>query len=310
MALLITIIFCAVWYVPLLVKHRKLEKAILPDTEREPFKWYVFAFLLGCAAFVAALIIQTLFSNLIANVKLTGAVREIFGFFKIMIAVATVEETVKFLAGYLILRNKTGLTEVATMLIMAAAGVGFELFESALNTNAIAAIARGVFALHILWQLVMGKFWYRARQAKAAGNTVAYKKNLAIAFGVPIISHGLFDYPVLKVQALQQENVAVSDFLKVFLLCLSLAVGIVYAIFAVIAVARTMKAEKAVLMMRATGLVSEDDADSREPLYGRKNLSLGRNLFTPYTVLWVKGAGEALLRANGPATQSIRRIRI
>ena len=225
MALLITVVFILVWYLPLFLKHRK--------TEREHVGYYLRAFFFGCIAFILALIAQTQIDNLIDTAQLNGVRTEIAEILYALIGIVLVEEVLKFFAGYTVLRNKTELSEAGAMLIMGAAGAGFELLESALNIDAIASVFRGVLSFHIFWQLFMGKYWYKAQKAKLSGDSVMYKKNLRLAFAAPVITHFLFDYPIFKLQEIYaQDETAVSEALQIVLLCIPLIVGIVCVIYA------------------------------------------------------------------------------
>ena len=108
---------------------------------------------------------------------------------------ALVEELMKFLGAYLIVRKVCPKRKVDYVLIFGAVGLGFEVTESLLlMDSAIAALGRGVFALHIIWQFFMGMFFWEYRQAKQLGDRHGVRKNLCLAFGVPIVLHGTNDF--------------------------------------------------------------------------------------------------------------------
>lgn len=235
-ALGIYLVFVAIWYLPLFIKHRRIKK--------ERARHYVAAFFLGTAAVIAAILAQTGMIAVLPNSLPKGVPGIICGFFRIMLTVGVSEELLKFFAGRLVIRKIPDLNEAGCMLLFGAVGLGFETLETLATGMAspLAVAVRCVTALHIFLQLYMGKFWWRALEAKRAGDIPRFLKERRKALLIPILIHTVFDYPILKIDSMTEE---VDD--TVALLCVIGAVvfAVVCVIMILISANRTLKAEKA-----------------------------------------------------------------
>jgi len=231
MGLPIIIVFGCIWYLPLYLKHRKLVQ--------EPFKYYLFAFLMGIACCIIAVIVQTAFSLAIYQLKLSAAMMKLTGFFRILIVVAVVEELLKFVLGRIVLKRVPDLTQAGSMLILAMTGIGFDLAESLTQLDVASAVVRGVLMLHLFLQLFMGQFWWRAQEARKSGDEACYKKNMRIALIVPILVHAVYDYCLFKGVGGIDEAFELS----LVLIAAAFIVGLVFMINTLIRARKTIKAE-------------------------------------------------------------------
>lgn len=231
----VLLLFAAIWYLPLFLKHRKIVK--------EPIRYYIFAFLLGLASVLLAMGIQIGVGFLTKNLKTEGTATVIRGILNVLIVVAVTEEMIKFFLGYLVVRKIPGLTEAGCMLIIGAVGLGFETLETTATFNVLNAAIRGLTALHIMFQLWMGKFWWRARKSRETDDAAGYKKNLAIAFTAPILVHAIFDYLILKAVKLVEDGV-VSQMTGLFMTALALIVAFAFIVITEISAYRTVREER------------------------------------------------------------------
>lgn len=201
--LIIFLVFVFVWYFPVYRKQGNMD--------RLPKKTVPIAIGVGLIpVFIATILVQFGLGYLLKFLGLTGI--PYFAFDAFIIA-ALVEEMVKFLGAFLIVRKVKPKREVDYALIFGAVGLGFEVLETIICLdNVLVGAERGVFALHIIWQLWMGLYFYRYHQAKQMNDKAAAKKNLTLALLVPIVIHGMHDFLAFvtadKVEKLDINNLA------------------------------------------------------------------------------------------------------
>lgn len=226
MAILIFLICAFLWYFPLYKKQGK--------TDRMPGKFLIFAILAGAIpAFIAIVALQIPIGWGLNALKLSPAAHD---FLDAFVSAALVEELIKFLCGYIILRIARPRRCIDCILLFGGVGLGYEITESLMTLDStITGLVRGVFAYHIVWQFWMGLFYWRFMQAekgKRFGPALA-------AFGVPMLLHGLNDFicfmfsnvcvPVFAEEALSAaQEKAVTIWLLAFLGFI--VVSIVFAI--------------------------------------------------------------------------------
>lgn len=186
LSLVIFLIFVFVWYFPVWRRQGK--------TDRLP-RWTILkAILLGLIpGFLAIILLQIAAGYLEKALALSGAAYRASDSY---ISAALVEECVKFLGAWLILRKAAPKRKVDYALIFGAVGLGYEVTETALGLSGslLGGVIRGVFALHIIWQLWMGLYYYEYRRSKLAGDEKGKRKNFLLAFGVPVLLHGTNDF--------------------------------------------------------------------------------------------------------------------
>jgi len=231
MGLPILILFTCLWYLPLYLKHRKSVK--------ESKKYYLSAFLLGMICIVFALLGQGGVGLILINIPMSVTMLKITGFFRVLIAIALVEELTKFLMGRIILRKVPDLTEAGSMLILGMTGIGFDVAESLTQLDILSAVLRGVLMMHLFLQLFMGKYWWRAQEAGKSGDKAGYKKNIRISLVVPIVVHAIYDYLLLKGVGGIEEAFELSA----VLIMSGFVVGLVFIINTLTMARKTIKAE-------------------------------------------------------------------
>ena len=79
------------------------------------------------------------------------------------------------------------------MLVFGFVGMGYEIAESMLIADPLAGIARGIFVAHIMYQFVMGHFFFESIHAKNLGNDADAKKNMFYSLAIPMLIHGIND---------------------------------------------------------------------------------------------------------------------
>ena len=233
----IFLVFMAAYYLPLFIRHRKV-------TREKPGK-YIGAFFLGFAAMIASAVVQAGFAIIKPIQAAEGVPGVIFGIFWIMLSVAVTEELLKFFAGRLITDKMPQLNEAGCMMLFGTVGLGFETLETigAGLASPLTVILRCITALHLVMQLYMGKLWWRAGQAKQAGNIQLFLKERRKALLIPVLIHTVFDYPILKISKLSDSaDLSIGVVLGTIIGAVLFAV--VCVILILISANRTLKAEK------------------------------------------------------------------
>lgn len=191
MPLIIFLIFVFVWYFPVYCGQGK--------TERLSHRTVPIAILTGMIpVFAVVLLIQIGLGRFYKLISVSGMLYTALDAF---VSAALVEEFVKFVAGYLIVRKTKPQRGVDYVLIFGAVGLGYEVTETLLQLDSvIAGIVRGVFALHIIWQFWMGLYYWKFRDAKRLSDSKSAVKNITLAFVVPIVLHGMNDFLLFVIQ--------------------------------------------------------------------------------------------------------------
>ncbi len=192
MATLIFFIFIFVWYYPVYKGQGK--------TNRLSGKTVLKGVLIGMIpVFLAVVLLQIGGGYLLRALHLTGIGSMAFeSFFN----AAVIEEFLKFFGAWLIIRKLKPQRCVDYVLILGSVGLGFEVAETALLLDSVVAgVFSGIMALHIIWQYWMGLHFFKYREAKQANDAGAARKNLILAFVVPIIMHGLNDFLAFVVES-------------------------------------------------------------------------------------------------------------
>ena len=191
MSLVVFLIFIFVWYFP--IWRRQGQTGRLP---RRTIAESIAAGLIP--GFLAIIILQILFGFLLRALPLTGAA---YSAVDAYISAALIEESVKFLAAYLIIRKVQPTRKVDYVLIFGAVGLGYEVTETLLLLDSVVSgFFRGVFAQHIIWQLWMGMFFWEYMQAKRDQNPAGCRRNLFLSLAVPFFLHGTNDFLAFMVE--------------------------------------------------------------------------------------------------------------
>ncbi len=185
----ISVIFIFVWFRPIL--KRQKESGGYVDKKQK-----ITALVLGLIpASVALLACEILLAFVFKSI---GVYKNEYlkAFLHAFIMYAFIEEAVKFLFSYLVIRRFERLKKIDIMIIFGFVGMGYEIAETFFNNNLFAGIMRGIFIAHIMYQFIMGHFFYESIHAKNNGDAVLSKKNMFFCFAVPMLIHGVNDFLV------------------------------------------------------------------------------------------------------------------
>ena len=128
-------------------------------------------------AFFISFYFQIFTSAFVLKYIENDTLRKIIEYF---LVVALSEELLKFISG-VIVSKKTCTTRSNYITVFAAAGVGFDIFESSFQMgDGLSMIVRCVLAIHISLQICMAGFYSKGHKV--------------LALVVPIIIHGLYDF--------------------------------------------------------------------------------------------------------------------
>ena len=198
MGFVIFFVFIFVWYFPAYVRQGKIGKPA--------GKHYILAILFGALpVMLAALILQIALTRLYRVLGVpSGTLHYALESF---ISAAAVEELLKFFFAWLIIRKVRPERQIDYALLFGAVGMGFEITESLMGMDSVlAAVIRGVFAYHILWQFWMGLYYRKYRQAREAENASGKVKYFILTFLVPTLLHGINDFIAFMAEAAMDAN--------------------------------------------------------------------------------------------------------
>lgn len=188
LAMILAAVFAFLWFLPL---YRTSEG---PD--RVGKKPLITAFLLAFFVdFILAIVIQIFLGWIYTCAGIMeGSLAK--HYLTSFISYALIEETVKFFTALIVLKmfNIKGVKNY--ILVFGMIGIGFEIIESFLyvaSAGMLATIFRSIFALHVFFQIWMGIFVYHAHECTEHSDANGAKRNMAIAFFVPVLIHGIHD---------------------------------------------------------------------------------------------------------------------
>lgn len=185
---LIVVVLSLCWYMPV------YKKAAGPD--RVDKKTLRNTFFVGLVpTFIVAFFIQMGIAFIYNHVGLEegSAVRVIITAF---VSYALVEESAKMFFGSIMVKRLKEVNAKNYILVFGMIGIGFEIFESMMlvgMAGIIGAILRGVLALHVICQIWMGGYCYRAYKCKENADRAGYRKNMILALLIPVLVHGFHD---------------------------------------------------------------------------------------------------------------------
>ena len=185
MPLILFVIFVFIWYFPIWIGQGKTNR---------PSRWTIpLAILFGAIPLaIAAIVLQSFLGygqRALALPEVANMAVDAF------ISAGVIEEGLKFLTAFLIIRKVDPKRKVDYVLIFGAVGLGYEITETLLGLDSIwAGLIRGVLASHVIWQLWMGMFFWELRQAKLRNDAKGVRKNAIRMFAVPVLWHGVHDF--------------------------------------------------------------------------------------------------------------------
>lgn len=191
--IIIFFIFLALWILP---SFKKQGKNGMPAK-----KWYwLSALLMAIPGFIVVILLQFAAGWIMAR-TMTNSI--LYNFADAFLSAALVEECVKFLAGYLIIKKCGAVRKIDYIFLFGMSGIGYEITESLLGMSGggvIGGIVRGIFCIHVFWQMFMGAHFYEYQAAKTAGNKSGSKKEFCKTFLLPIFLHGFNDFSIFVME--------------------------------------------------------------------------------------------------------------
>lgn len=221
------IFFVFVWFFPVVLKQRKNGFASV--------KSILLTILTGLVpATLVLLALEVIFGWIC---RWTGIVnREIlYGVLKALIMYALIEEGVKFFFADIAVKKQKDATKIDYIVLFGAIGLGYEIVESLMLGigNVAAAVIRGAFVAHIMYQFIMGAHFFEYKKAKSTGNEQRAKKELLLALLLPFLLHGVNDLTVEVFKFVTGVSPAVFNIILIALNTFGLVLGLVYAYSAV-----------------------------------------------------------------------------
>lgn len=164
--------------------------------EKEPVSLLLRSFIGGIVSGLLTIIISIVFD--VNGIELTSPYNILLYSF---VGVALIEEGMKFLLTYLICyRNKEFNYYYDGIIYSSFVSLGFATLENVLYIYAqpdfITALTRGVLTVpaHVFFAIFMGYYLGNAKHFKKYRKRKDEIENLSMAFLIPLILHGFFDY--------------------------------------------------------------------------------------------------------------------
>ena len=136
---------------------------------------------------------------------------------------ALIEETIKYLFVSKVLKKHKVNDPMQYMLLSGTIGMGYGIMEKLVSGSAFSLILNSFFALHILFEFVMGDLLYKAEYEQ--GNRLK-------ALLVPILLHGLWD-TLLNGSTLLMNKEGIYLSIGAVIVIITCIIGIVYQIYMV-----------------------------------------------------------------------------
>lgn len=202
--------------------------------EKEPIGLVARVFFFGVLAGPLAAIVENIAFGVFESVIPPGLLLSLLEFF---IGVAAVEEAFKYLALSTVRKNPAFNYVFDGVVYAVAAALGFAALENVLyvlDGGLEVALTRAIFSVpgHCADGVVMGCFFGLAHQREVAGNKVGARTYYRLAFLLPALEHGFYDWGLSSGSYL--------------LALLALGVEIAFIIYAMILVNRVSKTDMAI----------------------------------------------------------------
>ncbi len=147
----------------------------------------IYGFCYTCLLIIATEILWDVVAD---RVGLSGIRRDILSdFFR----AALLEEFFKF-TGFLLAKRSLKLgRKIDCMLIAGLIGLVYSVVEKGVTGNPVAIAVGLAIPMHITWQFNQGGHWFEYEKARAAGDRLRVRREMAMATAVPLIFHGCWD---------------------------------------------------------------------------------------------------------------------
>lgn len=226
------------------------------DVYPEPLSVIWGTFCWGIAAVIPVVGIGLFIQELLVGLRLSSPFMDSFG--KAFFVAALTEETFKFLVLYLYCARKKEFDEPMDGIVYGvSASLGFATLENILYVSDggfSTALLRALTAVpgHAMLGAIMGYYF-----GQAFFNPAMRKKFMFRALAVPILLHGLYDFPLMVMESVNQAKIPAGDGFYLFFTIMALAV-LIY---------------EWTLALKMTRKLRRLQLDGQEP--GNKNASAG-----------------------------------
>lgn len=159
---------------------------ILKGRENAGKKVYLKIFLLGATLYSLPIIILEVIWDAVfgrGEMTLSSAFSQAF------LRAALIEEAVKYLFSYMVLKKHPELGRKESILLAGAVGIGYGFIEKLVLMNGAALFINAVLPAHMLFQWITGAFLFRALRSEGKERRI----NMLLAFALPFLLHGIWD---------------------------------------------------------------------------------------------------------------------
>ena len=225
---ILTAIIMVLWILPAYLKA--------PKDYRLDKKFIIKTIFMGLViGFIGAFILQIILGSILTNVFNIPQNGLLYEFIKAFIMFGLIEELMKFSAGSFSLKKSRFQSKFDYIIIFSLVAFGFTLIETTIasSTGGLAGVIRAFFPFHIMWQIFMGAHLYEYKVAKMNNDSKTMKKELALAFAVPILMHGCCDFSTTligRASTLIQSSMGTFDIISLILPLIYMIVLIVFTI--------------------------------------------------------------------------------
>ncbi len=189
----------------------------IKDTQREPVRLLIKAFITGIIIVIPAIIFGLILDAGIKNIAVS---KTVFNFLQAFVVAALVEEVLKFSATRWLLKNNKYFDQHYDGIVYAVfVSLGFAFLENifyVVEHGMGTAVVRCLFSVpgHAFFGVFMG--YYLSLYYK--GDVINKQSNLTKALIVPIVLHGLFDFFLMDFEnKVQSESIFVLVYMVLFL---------------------------------------------------------------------------------------------
>ena len=234
MGILVFFVFLLIWVLPLFLKQRK--------SGFVSWKRILIAVAMGLAPATAVLLLLQFALGWILKFLNISEYPQIYNFVTSFITAACIEEFTKYYFADKVMQKQYAYKKIDCMMLFGAVGLGYEIVESLMMgvTNPLAAVVRGAFAGHVMYQFIMASHYFEYKKAQQQGNERRAKWQKFLMFFVPIAAHGLNDYIITFAPSTDIED-SIAQSLAVILLVVLL--NLVVLIIGLFKAYRSMKDE-------------------------------------------------------------------
>ena len=184
--LILLLIFIFIWFRPVLKRQKEVGGYV--DKKAK-----ITALLLGLIPATIVLLLCEIGLGWVFKLSGISDHRMLNAVLKAFVMYGVIEELTKYLFARLGLKKFETLKKIDIMVIFGFVGMGYEIAESLFVGNPFAGVVRGIFVAHIMYQFIMGHFFYESIRAQNQGNEAFAKRNRIFCLAIPILIHGVND---------------------------------------------------------------------------------------------------------------------